>query len=336
MHSYVTRVSTNKKFYITFIYGMNHEHQRQQMWEDLKALSQQMTDVSCILGDFNAVLHKEDRRGGNAIQDTELKEMKDLLEYGELQEMRWNGAYFSWTNKTIWSRIDRALINLHWYETFDFTQNYFPPLSNQKGNSIIELARGELTKLQQKLQEEPESILAIQAEKEARDRYIDILSSSMALMRQQSKIEWISYGDDNTRTFFAKAKHRKLAFYIYQIRDTEGNLVEGFDKVGQAMMTFYKALLREQTTMRYKITQEALLRILKHSKSPGVHKQITSAIITATFYHIWSARNHKILKKQEITAHQTAYLIKDQVRSRILFLGKCSKKYSSHIDSILI
>ena len=71
-------------------------------------------------------------------------------------------------------------------------------------------------------------------------------------------MEWISYGDDNTRTFFARAKHMKLASYIYQIGDTEGNPIEGFDKVGQAMMTFYKALLGEQTIIRYKITQEAL------------------------------------------------------------------------------
>jgi len=54
----------------------------------------------------------------------------------------------------------------------------------------------------------------------------------MALMRRQSTMEWISYGDDNTRTFFARAKHMKLASYIYQIGDTEGNPVEGFDKVG--------------------------------------------------------------------------------------------------------
>jgi len=37
--------------------------------------------------------------------------------------MRRNGAYNLWTNKTVWSRIERALINIHWYEVFDFTQN---------------------------------------------------------------------------------------------------------------------------------------------------------------------------------------------------------------------
>ncbi|KAJ8422997.1 hypothetical protein Cgig2_018726 [Carnegiea gigantea] len=64
-----------------------------------------------------------------------------------------------------------------------------------------------------------------------------------------------------------------------------------------------------------------LLRDLKHSKGLGTLKQITSAIITATNYDIWCARNHMIFKKQQITAYQIAYLIKDQVRSTILLLS---------------
>ncbi|KAJ8425797.1 hypothetical protein Cgig2_030534 [Carnegiea gigantea] len=54
-----------------------------------------------------------------------------------------------------------------------------------------------------------------------------------------------------------------------------------------------------------------LLRNLKHSKGARTLKQITSAIMTATFYYIWSARNHMIFKKQQIKAYQIAYLIKD-------------------------
>jgi len=38
-----------------------------------------------------------------------------FMEQGDLQEMRWRGAYYTWTNKTIWSRIDRSLINIYWY-----------------------------------------------------------------------------------------------------------------------------------------------------------------------------------------------------------------------------
>ena len=34
-------------------------------------------------------------------QDKETKEMTDFMEIGDLQEMRWSGAYYSWINKTI-------------------------------------------------------------------------------------------------------------------------------------------------------------------------------------------------------------------------------------------
>ncbi|KAJ8435317.1 hypothetical protein Cgig2_026409 [Carnegiea gigantea] len=106
IHNYVTQVSTGKKFYITYVV----------LWEDLKTISHQVTEAWCILGDFNTILCKEDRRGGNDIQGTETKEMAEFIEYGELHEMRWHRPYYSWTNKTVWSRIDRTLIDIHWYE----------------------------------------------------------------------------------------------------------------------------------------------------------------------------------------------------------------------------
>jgi len=40
----------------------------------------------------------------------------------ELQEVPLKGAFFTWTNKTIWSRIDRALVNCYWYHDLGLTQ----------------------------------------------------------------------------------------------------------------------------------------------------------------------------------------------------------------------
>ncbi|KAJ8425091.1 hypothetical protein Cgig2_008802 [Carnegiea gigantea] len=70
-----------------------------------------------VLGDFNAVLHKEDRRAGNASQDYEIREMADLMEYGN--EIEWGLPFMDKQNNL------EALINIHWYEIFDFTQNQY-------------------------------------------------------------------------------------------------------------------------------------------------------------------------------------------------------------------
>jgi len=39
--------------------------------------------------------------------------------------MRILGAIFNWTNKHIWSKIDRAIINMDFYSLYDFVQAEF-------------------------------------------------------------------------------------------------------------------------------------------------------------------------------------------------------------------
>ena len=72
----------------------------------------------------------------------------------------------------------------------------------------------------------------------------------MVMDGSPSKIEWIKHEDDNTRLFHAKAKQRKLATYIYSIKDANGSTVEGFEQVQQVMLGFYKNLLGRQRCTR--------------------------------------------------------------------------------------
>lgn len=36
--------------------------------------------------------------------------------------MRYRGTYFTWTNKTVWSRIDKVFVNTYWFDQFGFSQ----------------------------------------------------------------------------------------------------------------------------------------------------------------------------------------------------------------------
>jgi len=97
-------------------------------------------------------------------------------------------------------------------------KDHFAGLKSQQNK-----ARSELDNIQSGLQDDPRNEHLQQQEKEGREKYIDILSSSLSLIQQQSKMEWITQGDDNTRLFFAKAKQRKVSTYIYTIKDDQGN-----------------------------------------------------------------------------------------------------------------
>ena len=75
---------------------------------------------------------------------------------------------------------------------------------------------------------------------------MDILNSSLSLLKQQRKLEWIKYGGDNAKLFFAKAKQKKLTSYICTLKDDSGQYMEGFKNVARVMMTYYKKLLGTQ------------------------------------------------------------------------------------------
>ena len=109
------------------MYGANHDQQRRDLWDDLLNIAQSMDDAWCVLGDFNAVLHMGDRIGGIEIQPHEVKSFRECLNNCELQEIRSTDPYFTWTNKTIWTRFDRAFINAFWYNPFVFSHvSYLP------------------------------------------------------------------------------------------------------------------------------------------------------------------------------------------------------------------
>ncbi|KAJ8427305.1 hypothetical protein Cgig2_013894 [Carnegiea gigantea] len=128
---------TNKSFYLSMICGMNHELQREQLWLDLNDISHSMEDAWCLMGDFNTIRFKEYRLGGNDVQDHDVKELASLLETCKFHELKSTGAYYSWTNKTIWSRIDHAFPNDYWYDVFDYTYSYYLANSLSDHTSVL-------------------------------------------------------------------------------------------------------------------------------------------------------------------------------------------------------
>ncbi|KAJ8420785.1 hypothetical protein Cgig2_030493 [Carnegiea gigantea] len=120
-------LATQQHFHITFVYGRNQEHQRKPLWEELHQISLSISGAWCILGDFNSVLFKEDRYGHNEVEDHDIPELTHFMADCEVLEMPSSSEYFYWTNKTIWSRIDRVFINSLWHEVFDYTiAKYLP------------------------------------------------------------------------------------------------------------------------------------------------------------------------------------------------------------------
>ncbi|KAJ8422489.1 LOW QUALITY PROTEIN: hypothetical protein Cgig2_000558 [Carnegiea gigantea] len=130
-----------------------------------------------------------------------------------------------------------------------------------------------------------------QKEKEMRNHYISITSSVMDIIRQQSKAEWINFGDASTKYFFAKAKQRKLESYAYAIQDEKGELQQGFLEVSKVLGVFPLEVLGYSNHIKQ--TQQSGMQIISgenNGKSQNLVFKIhliwreSSAL---KFYHIW-------------------------------------------------
>ncbi|KAJ8420395.1 hypothetical protein Cgig2_013882 [Carnegiea gigantea] len=363
LHTHVTDQHTHKQFHATFIYGFNHMAQRHPLWADLLTIAHRTTTAWCIIGDFNTILRPEDRIGGDPVEDFELQELQNCLDSCELTELPSTGAYFTWINKTIWSRIDRALVKGLWHDTFDYTNAHFgasgisdhspillqflqtskpkhmfqycdmwathysfhhlisealtcmhgpdpiqrlisfmdcirPLLRRLSRNKYRDLwaqqtqARQHLTNVQEVLALGPQNQTLLAQAQDLRTKYLDITASSLSLMRQQTKIEWIGYGDSGSRLFFTRVNQCKLASYIYTLHTSQGELVEGFDDVGKHMSLFYRQLLRTQAKHRQRIDHHIILAgpVLSHGQQIDLCKSFSDKEIKAAFFSI---PNHK-------------------------------------------
>lgn len=144
----------------------------------------------------------------------------------------------------------------------DFLDHLKKPLRKLNKDKYADLqqarSRERLTKVQQQLFNDPSNEYYLAQERRCREHYIEILSSVMSRIKQQCKIEWIQYGDDCTRYFFARAKGRKIATYIYSLKDDNGGMVKGLKKVGTVILDFHKNLLGKQFIPRASIDPQVI------------------------------------------------------------------------------
>lgn len=92
------------------------------LWDNLGlVLSQSSGVAACLIGDFNSILDTGERSGlGWRMSSREISEFKDFVEENSLQDLGLQGRKYTWymSNGKCKSRIDRALINDKWAETW--------------------------------------------------------------------------------------------------------------------------------------------------------------------------------------------------------------------------
>ncbi|KAJ8421919.1 hypothetical protein Cgig2_025305 [Carnegiea gigantea] len=256
IHGEAIHLSTNKKFYITLVYERNLEDQRLPLWGgDLISLAQSMEDPWWV-----------------EVTEGETSDFAACIKHCGLQEFQYEGAFFTWTNKTVWLRIDRAFHNELWHEGFAYTHCPKPrstfqfcdiwirdkDFKDMVKHSLFEDTPANSKQFETLFQQDPSNQELLIKEASSRDHYITINHSALLLIKQQSKAEWIGFGDECTRIFAARIMQRKALTSIFYIKDQHDQRVEGFEAVSRVMTIYYKRLLGEMDHHRTHVDQHVI------------------------------------------------------------------------------
>lgn len=109
IHASVRCRGLQKEFWITMVYAPNDYASRLLLWDKLVTLKPK-DEASLLVGDFNNVLAQNERTRGQLVCANEIDPFRTCLADCGVEDMRSRGWFFTWTNGTILSKIDRALV----------------------------------------------------------------------------------------------------------------------------------------------------------------------------------------------------------------------------------
>ncbi|XP_074328314.1 uncharacterized protein LOC141666219 [Apium graveolens] len=114
---------------LTGIYGESGRAQRHKTWELLRNLSRDANLPWCLLGDFNNVKSRADKKGGHLYPNHLVEGFNACLQDTELQDLDIIGHQYIWErgrNIDHWIeiRLDRVLANPQWLRLFEMSKVY--------------------------------------------------------------------------------------------------------------------------------------------------------------------------------------------------------------------
>ncbi|GAA0167309.1 hypothetical protein LIER_40352 [Lithospermum erythrorhizon] len=111
MHLRVRCTVTQQVFLATFVYHVYNVSRRRNLWEYLTLLGASITLPWIVLGDFNCFLFPQDKRGGQALTAYLFHDLQEFMMATSLVDASSSGSFYTWTNGSIWSKLDRVLMN---------------------------------------------------------------------------------------------------------------------------------------------------------------------------------------------------------------------------------
>ncbi|XP_071900850.1 uncharacterized protein [Coffea arabica] len=268
-------------FAVSFVYAKCTRVARRPLWEALEGIGESMNQPWMAIGDFNVISSANERAGGSPPNLRNMEEFNSSMFRCGLSEMGFDGSQFTWTNGSMWQRLDRALINDKWLAAYPVSKF---PLGSERGlgdgctrggyipffNKLVQ-AREKLRGWSQEVFGNiPSRVKTAEAayrlrEEEydrcrndstraclnaARAEYNRELAVEYEFWRQKAAVKWLREGEANTSFLHSMVRQRKSSNFIARIKVEEGRWYDSVRHIKASATDFYAKLFTSESTYR--------------------------------------------------------------------------------------
>ncbi|KAF7814603.1 reverse transcriptase [Senna tora] len=315
----IMEVPFQPPFLVSFIYASPTLEIRKCLWNNLVNVSKHNSLPWVVCGDFNEMLHQDEKWGGNPASLNRIKEFKECVEKSELTDLWFIGQKYTWFNKRsdgamIFERIDRFLANAEWIQLFPEALNYHLPRMKAWGESrsavhglgivrdrAIEWNKyhfGNIFHRKQKLIRRLEGInkalrygpkpYLINLEQELALEYQRVLNLEEELWASKARLDWMNLGDSNSAFFHASVTMRRKTNKISALKDNVGNWIYNNDQIKHHITSYFAECFGPNSVTSY--PEQSLLSSLDNIQSERIgvipsHEEIRRAL--------WSLKPYK-------------------------------------------
>ncbi|CAN1190366.1 LINE-1 retrotransposable element ORF2 protein, partial [Linum perenne] len=113
----------SRNLFVTFTYGAPVQSERLEVWNQILSFSRDINEPWCLVGDFNALLSREDKEGMHPPNAVSMRNFRSFVFDAHLMDIPSEGPRFTWSNNNqrgnlIKQKLDRGFCNLLWSELF--------------------------------------------------------------------------------------------------------------------------------------------------------------------------------------------------------------------------
>ncbi|KAK8683968.1 hypothetical protein V6N13_040007 [Hibiscus sabdariffa] len=246
----ISRIQTKadeKSTLLTFVYASPNQTKRKHLWNYLRHLSHHITEPWAFIGDFNATLTMEDRKGCSNSFAPDRDFIATLFDAG-LHDLSYQGPDFTWYRDLYCFSLANLFI-AELIASFDISLDGFNMLI-LTDCSIYHRKRSLMAHLRgiQRCLDQRRSAFLTHLESQLLLDLEQTLDQEELLWKQKSQSEWVKFGDRNIAFFHKRAIIHKRALCVTSLQLESGDWCSDEDALHDEAVSFFQKLFTIDTS----------------------------------------------------------------------------------------